>query len=122
MCYFLCVPGFCAIWIGGNGPSSPIIRGNVIHGSRTGISLVAGSPTITDNEIEATTTGILVSGADPVVSGNLLRGTASGGIVVLGASNAILEGNSIDRMVHSQPSLGSPAVRPQVSSVTVDRR
>ena len=112
-----------AIRVGGNGPSiRSMIRGNVIRGSRTGISLVGGSATITDNDVEASTTGILIHGADPFVSGNLLSGIAPGSIVVTGTSRATIERNAVDPSVHSRPSIGAPGVRPTVTTTTAGAR
>jgi hypothetical protein len=99
--------------------TTAIIRGNVVRASRTGIALKASAiATVTDNDVEATVTGILVAGGDSVVAGNVLSGTASGGIVVTGASVPILERNEIDPSVHSPLVIGSPVVRPTLTTVT----
>jgi regulation of enolase protein 1 (concanavalin A-like superfamily) len=112
--------GTSAVGIGTSG-ANPVITGNFVNSTDTGISVLNGdNAVIRNNEVNATvmginvagpnaivknnnvyaslstaSIGIRISGSDPVVTGNFVNSTGSG-ITILNGDNAIIQNNDVN--------------------------
>ncbi len=83
--------------------AAPVVSGNRIRDNTTGILSVSSQSVLRDNELEGNTTGIALSD-DAVLEGNTIRGGGTGLALLSRASNPTLSGNTIcDNKVNVRP-------------------
>jgi parallel beta-helix repeat protein len=75
----------------------PMVRGNTITSSGTGISVRSkAKPTIEGNVLEANRNGVVLNGSDAVVSGNQIRGHVGVGIAAPAGGAPVIQGNVLE--------------------------